>query len=256
MNSQFLQTGFFAAQSAGKILIDSMGRIRSLDLKQKNDYVSNVDIEAEHAIMEIILSSFPDHNIIAEESDSHHSKSPYTWIIDPISSTVNYIHSLPHFAVSIALEEDNIGLAAVVFDPFYNELFWSEKDGGSYLNGSPIVVSAINDISKSLLCVGIHDRGDHPDIEGGLSYLRRILSIPVSTRRLGSTALEMCYVACGRMDARVNNHSDPYSIPAGKLIVEGAGGVVTDFNNVEWNADAANVVASNGKFHDDLIKLL
>lgn len=244
-----------AAREAGKILMDNLGNIRSLELKKKNDYVSNVDIEAEDKIKEIILSSFSEHNIIAEESDIQDRKSRYTWFIDPISSTDNYIHSLPHFAISIALQEDKSFVLAVVFDPFTNELFYAEKGKGAYLNNTRITVSSITDITKAMLCVGINKKGK-ADMGEGVVYFTKFLSIASPLRRIGSTALEMSYIACGRIEAHINNHSDVYSIPAGKLILEEAGGIVTNFDNNDWSCDSKNVVASNGTIHGSLIEIL
>ncbi|MDP3724856.1 MAG: inositol monophosphatase family protein [Nanoarchaeota archaeon] len=251
----FKDVAIQASTEAGKILMDNLGNVKSLKLKQKNDYVSNVDIEVEDKIKEIIKSHFPEHNIVAEESDVRKRESKYTWFVDPISSTDNYIHSLPHFAVSIALQEHGITILGVVLDPFYNELFYAEKNKGAYLHDSKIEVSSVSDISKSILCVGIHNKGG-ADTEEGLIYFRKILSAQASVRRIGSTALQMCYVACGRIEAHVNNSSDLFVIPSGKLILEEAGGIVTDFKNDIWNNDSKSILASNGKVHSALVKIL
>lgn len=252
----YKETALNAVREAGKILMDNLGNIKSLELKRKNDYVSNVDIAAEHKIIETILSNFPEHNIIAEESGTQNRKSRYTWFIDPISSTDNYIHSLPHFAVSLALQEDESFVLAVVFDPLTNEFFYAEKGKGAYLNNSRIVVSSISDISKAMLCVGMNKKGMGDDIEEGIAFFTKFLFISSPLRKIGSTALEMCYVACGRIEAHINNHSDMFSIPAGKLILGEAGGIVTDFDNNDWGCDSKNVIASNGNIHGSLIELL
>lgn len=250
----FKEIAINAASEAGKILLDNLGKIKSAELKQKKDYVTNVDRLVEDKIKEIIKSRFPNHNIVTEESEVENRKSEYTWFIDPISSTTNFIHSLPHFAVSIALRKNNDFVLAVVFDPFYDELFCAEKGNGSFLNNSRIQVSDVEKISRSIICVGIYNRGD-ANIKEGIEYFKNVVE-EGSFRRIGSTALEICYIACGRVEAHINKHSDIFAIPAGKLILEEAGGKLTDFENKNWNLESKSIIATNGKIHDELVKLI
>jgi len=244
-----------SVKEAGIILMDNLNKIRSIELKQRNDYVTNVDIEAENKIKAVIKSNFPEHSIIAEESEIEKKESEYTWFIDPISSTENYIHALPHFAVSIAVKKNNGFILATVYDPYYKELFYAEKGRGAFLNDEKINVSNINSISRSIFCVGIHNKGNVKVTEG-IKYFKKIISNFAVFRRIGSTSLQICYVACGRIEAHINNHSDIFAIPSGKLILEEAGGIVTDFDNNPWDFNSKNVVASNKKIHKSLIDLL
>ncbi|MFC1629719.1 inositol monophosphatase family protein [Patescibacteria group bacterium] len=245
-----------AVKEAGVILMNNIHKIKSVGLKQRNDYVTNIDIEVESRIKEIIQSNFPEHHgIVAEESGIEKKDSEYIWFIDPISSTGNYIHGLPHFAVSVAVQKNSEFVLAAVYDPYYDELFYTEKGRGAFLNNKIINISNTDELSRAIICIGIHKKGDAKTKEG-LKYFEKIVSTHAEFRRIGSTSLQVCYVACGRIDAHINNHSDIFAIPSGKLILEEAGGVVTDFNNNPWNLSSKTIVASNGKFHKTLIALL
>jgi len=249
------QTALLAIQEAGKILMENINQIKEINLKQKNDYLTNVDIEAENKIKAIIKSKFPDHSIVTEESEIENNNSPYTWYIDPISSTMNYVHGLPHFATAIALQHINDFIFSAVLDPFFNELFYAEKGNGVYMNEEKIHVSTIDDLAKSLIFIVLNSKGIQ-NKEEGMKYFQTLFPSISSFRRLGSLALELCYVACSRMEGHIYTKTDIFSIPAGKLILEEAGGKVTDFEGKPWDIQSETIVATNGKIHDQLLMLI
>jgi myo-inositol-1(or 4)-monophosphatase len=244
-----------AVQKAGSLLMENINDIKEISLKQKNDYLTNIDIEAEKLIKAIVKSAFPQHSFVAEESAIEKNSPEYTWYIDPISSTMNYVHGLPHFAVTIALQEKKQFIFSAVLDPFFQELFYAEKGQGAYLNDRRIHVSSTDTLSKALLFMGIQTKGDG-NKEEGIRHFERLLPQIATYRRFGSLALELCYVAAGRIDGQVHTGTDIFSIPAGKLIVEEAGGRVTDFASEDWDLMSKSVLATNGKVHSELVKVL
>jgi myo-inositol-1(or 4)-monophosphatase len=244
---------FEAVQKAGTILMENIGNIREVHLKQRNDYVTNIDIEAENAIKSIIHRAFPHHGIVAEESGIEKQSAEQTWYIDPISSTRNYVHGLPHFATVMALQERGQFVFATVFDPFYKELFSAEKEQGAYLNGKRIQVSTTDTLSKAMLFTVIQTRGQGSK-EQGMKLLENVFPQMGTYRRFGSLALELSYVAAGRIDGQIHTGTDIFAIPAGKLILEEAGGKVTDFAGNSWNTASQTTLATNGKIHHELLR--
>ncbi len=244
-----------AIQKAGVLLMDNINNIKEISLKQRNDYLTNVDIEAEKIIKSTIKSEFSQHSFIAEESAIEKNSPEYTWYIDPISSTINYVHGLPHFAVAIALQERSQLIFSAVLDPFFQELFYAEKGQGAYLNNKRVSVSSTDTLAEALLFMVIQSKGDG-NKEKGVRCFEHLLPQIATYRRLGSLALELCYIAAGRMDGQVYAGTDIFSIPAGKLIVEEAGGKVTDFAGEDWDLTSESVLATNGKVHSELMEVL
>lgn len=244
-----------AIKEAGQLLRKNSKKVAQINLKQRNDYVTNIDIEVESLIKNRINESFPNHSIIAEETGIKKKDSDYSWYIDPIGATSNFIHGLPHFACSLALRKENKLLFSVVLDPFYDELFYAEQGKGAYLNDQRISVSETNKLSSSILFLGIHNRGNI-DLEKGFNYFENVFGKISEYRRIGSTALQLCWVACGRADGHLNNHNDIFAVAAGKLILEEAGGKLTDFEGRKWSEKSESVLATNGKLHNNLVNLL
>jgi myo-inositol-1(or 4)-monophosphatase len=244
-----------AVQKAGAILMQNIDAIGMIRLKQANDYLTNIDIQAENTVKAIIKKSFPEHAIIAEESGGEGEGSLYTWFVDPISSTQNYVHGLPHFAVVISVRKGTDFVFSAVFDPFFHELFSAEKGKGAYLNEKKMRVSSVNNLSKALMSLVIQTKGEG-NKEKGLYYFGNLLPHVASFRRIGSLALELCYVASGRLDGQVFLGSDIFSLPAGKLILEEAGGKLTDFDGKSWTLDSSSVIATNGMLHSDIVHIL
>lgn len=247
----FKETAIKAVKSAGKILITNLDKDNEVRFKaHPHDYVTNIDIQSENLIKEILKLEFPGHSIIAEESEIEEKSSLYTWFIDPLSSTANYIHRFPHFAVAVALRYQNEFILGVVYDPFFDELFVAEKDQGATLNNQPIRISKVSEVDQAMILPVMHTTDT-------AEYVQKILRLKAGgMRHIGSTALQLCYIACGRAEAYINNDSDVFAIPAGKIILEEAGGRVSDFQNQDWNLDSKTILASNDLVHNDLISVL
>ncbi len=243
---------FDAVKEAGKILMNNIGQIKTIHLKQKNDFLTNVDVEAENKIKEIIKTAFPHHSFVAEESEIEKNSTPFTWYIDPISSTMNYVHGLPHFAVAISLREHDQFIFSVVLDPFFHELFYAEKGAGAYCNDKKIHVSSINNLSSSIVSLVLNNKGT----KDSLHYFEDTFNNIATYRRLGSLALELCYIASGRIEGMAYTKTDIFSLPAGKVILEEAGGKITDFDGVPWDILSKNIIASNGKIHNEFVKVV
>ncbi len=243
-----------AALKAGKIIKDSLGTISSNDIENKNvfDYVTVIDKKSEQFIIDSIQKYFPDHEILAEESGKSNKRNESCWIIDPLDGTTNFIHGYPNSAVSIALEKNKEVILGVVYDPYRDELFYGEKGKGAFLNNRQIHVSKRTNLNHCLVATGFPFRNKNL-----LSLYWQVLSaifMEVSgVRRTGSAALDLAHIACARFDGFWELKLSPWDVAAGSLIIQEAGGKITDFegkNNYIWTG---NVIASNNKIHDFLI---
>src|SRR4030066_1230855 len=211
------------AQGAGKILRGTCGKRQSIHFKGEINLVTDVDRPSGAYIMERIRSSFPDHGILSEESSEHVSPSPYRWIIDPLDGTTNYAHNYPCFCVSVALERNGELLAGAVFNPLLSESFTASAGGGAFLNGERIAVSGIEDLRRSLLSTGFaYDVKESTD--NNLEFFREFVFAGQAIRRDGSAALDMCSLACGRVDGFWGLKLHPWDTAAGLLLLRGAGG--------------------------------
>ncbi len=255
--SFFLDLGMRAARRAGDIHRKYFNKnIKAIAKSTHFDLVTNADIESEEAIVSEIREVYPEHNILAEEKKYAATDSEYTWIIDPLDGTSNFAHNIPIFSVSIALAYKAEVILGIVFDPTRNELFSAEKNSGSFLNGTAIRVSNRKTIEESIVSTGFYyDRGAKmkrtlQDIETFL--LKGIVGI----RRLGSAALDLCNVASGRGDGYWEFLLNPWDFSAGKLIVEEAGGKVTDEKGRNVGIEPSYIVASNGNIHGELLSVL
>jgi myo-inositol-1(or 4)-monophosphatase len=246
-----------AATEAGKFLRHSLGKIKSVERKegQERNLVTNVDKQAEEIIVRKIRQHFPTHNILAEEGTTGNAASEYCWIIDPLDGTTNFTHGLPIFCVSIAVQKKGETIYGVVYDPNRDEIFSAEKNVGAFLNGKKIVVSATDSLLHSLLVTGFpYNITENPDncIEHFVNFLMQGQAV----RRLGSAALDLCYVANGRFDGFWEVFLNPWDMAAGVLLVEEAGGTVTHFNGKQHSIFGKNVLASNGKIHLLMMEVL
>jgi len=243
-----------AILSAGQLLMDYFVRPLKVDIKNNNqiDLVTEADKKAEKVIITSIQKQFPDHSILSEEDGSKNNSSPYCWIIDPLDGTVNFTHSLPIFTISIALHKDNQPIMGMIYDPSRQELFEAIKGNGAKLNHNPIKVSNAQTIGKSLLCTGFpYDRRQNPDNNHDLFVHFNMLSRGV--RRLGSAALDLCYVACGRWDGFWEKRLKIWDLAAGSLIVEEAGGKVTDLNGDNLYIQSGDILAANPIMHQQML---
>jgi myo-inositol-1(or 4)-monophosphatase len=249
----FLEIAVKAVKLAGQIVVEHLGKIsrKDIDIKQASDFVTVVDRESEKIIINTIRESFPDHLFLAEESLKECGKGTYRWIIDPLDGTTNYIHGYPVFSISIALEYDGEIIIGIIFDPLRNELFWTEKGSGAYLNCLPIETSQVN-ISESLITTGFPFRSKEM-IDRYLQLFKNIFLKVSDLRRAGSAALDLAYLACGRCDGFFELGLSPWDIAAGSLLIKEAGGIVTDFgggNDYIWTG---NIVLGNTIVHKEIL---
>lgn len=217
-----------------------------------NDLVTQADEEAEVAIFEVIRKFFPDHFILSEESGELKMDSNTKWVIDPIDGTVNFANGIPICCVSIGVEQDGKMILGSVYNPLMNELFFAEKGWGASLNDKKIKVSDKADILRSCLATGFpYSYLDSPN--GPMQVFEKLLREGIPIRRLGSAALDLCWVAAGRFDGFYEHNLKAWDTAAGFLIIEEAGGKVTDFKGLPYSPYQPNLVATNGKIHDDLL---
>ena len=249
-----LNVAKLAAEKAGVILLDSWNKIQisQIHKKQLNDYVTTVDLESEQKIISTIKATFPDHTIYAEESGEESGDSRYRWIIDPLDGTKNYIHGNPVCAISIALQEENKTIAGVVYDPFRNEMFYAEKDKGAFLNNQKITVSNETELSACLLATGFpFKRKDL--LKQYLQTFSAIFNKVSGIRRAGAAAIDLVYVACGRFDGFWELLLSPWDIAAGAIIVQEAGGKITDMDGKNNYLQSGNIIASNNIIHNEML---
>jgi myo-inositol-1(or 4)-monophosphatase len=220
-----------------------------------NNLVTEADHASEKAIISVIKSHFPDHFILAEETGELKQDSAYKWIIDPIDGTVNFANGIPLNCVSIGIEKDGEIIMGAVYNPHMNEFFFAEKGKGATLNDKPIQVSAQTAVIKSCLVTGFpYTYINMPN--GPLEIFERFIRKGVPVRRLGSAAIDLCWVAAGRFDGFYEHKLEPWDSAAGYLIVEEAGGKVTDFTGEKFSVYQHRILATNGKIHDEMLRVI
>jgi myo-inositol-1(or 4)-monophosphatase len=250
----FLEIAVKAAKLAGQIIVEHIGKIskKDIDLKKASDFVTIADKESEKIIIDTIKEHFPDHLFLAEESLKERGGETYRWIIDPLDGTTNYIHGYPVFSISIALEYREEIIVGVILDPLRNELFWTEKGAGAYLNCLPIEVSKMN-VGESLVTTGFPFRNKEM-IDTYLKLFKNIFLKVSDLRRAGSAALDLAYLACGRCDGFFELGLSPWDVAAGSLLIKEAGGIVTDFGGGNDYIRTGNIVAGNSVVHEVILK--
>jgi myo-inositol-1(or 4)-monophosphatase len=253
----YLKTALAAASVAGKVI--ERFKNAPLDVRTKGEHynlVTAADLACEEKIVETIRASWPAHNFSAEENKYERTDSPFTWVIDPIDGTANFAHGFPHFAVSIALAREGSLVLGVVLDPSRGELFQAVRGQGAALNGRPLTVSPARSVRESLLVTGFYyDRGDMMDET--LEKIRALLRLGVmDIRRTGSAALDLCWVACGRVDGYFEYKLNAWDFAAGALILTEAGGKGTDWEGRPLPLEASSIAATNGRFHEELVGVL
>ena len=232
--------------------------IIKVEMKHHNDFVSEVDRAAEAAIIEVISEAYPQHTILAEESGHHqasHASDDYLWIIDPLDGTTNFLHGFPHYCVAIGLQHRGQMTQAVVYDPAHNDLFTATRGSGAFLNDRRIRVSKKRDLSKALLNVSVPCR-DVEHLEQHWSILKKLIQNTSAVRHCGAAALDLAYVACGRCDGFWELGLSPWDIAAGSLLVQEAGGLVTDRHGGAAYLQRGDIVAATPKLLAPLLALL
>lgn len=253
----YLQTALDAAENGSKALLKYWGKLSNIREKTFPwDLVTEADKESEELILTTIKTQFPDHAILAEESgyavcSEDNKENSFLWLIDPLDGTTNYTHQYPMVCISIALIVDKIPIIGVVYNPIFKELYSAVKGRGATLNGEPIRVSKTLKINRSLLGTGFaYDRRTTRD--NNYSEFCRLTSVSQGVRRGGSAALDLAYVATGRLDGYWERGLQPWDLAAGVLLVEEAGGRVSSYNNKPFDLFSGRILATNGVIHQEL----
>jgi len=246
-----------AARRAGEVMIRQLNRLEQLEVAEKgrNDFVSAVDQHAEEAIIETIRDHYPDHAILAEESGAS-GDSEVQWIIDPLDGTTNYLHGFPVFSVSIAVRENGELQHGVVYDPLRQEIFSASRGQGAQLDGRRIRVSRRTSLKGALIATGFPYRMTDERIDIYLEMLRAVMIETAGVRRPGSAALDLCYLAAGRVDGFWELGLSTWDVAAGALIIREAGGRISDFRGTDKFLESGNLVAGTPKVYAALSKLL
>lgn len=247
-----------AALKAARGLIRDFGEVEQLQVSVKGpgEFVSTADIKAEKVLRTELQKARPGYGFLMEESGSSAGSDPHhRWIVDPLDGTTNFLHGIPHFAISIALEHDGEIVAGVIYEPLRDEMFWAEKGAGAYVNDRRLRVSARRQLADSVIATGIpfRGRGDHPSY---LATLGAVMGATSGVRRLGAAALDLAYVAAGRFDGFWEFGLSPWDIAAGMLLVREAGGYATDFSGGHGLPPSGDVIAANDHLYMPLARLL
>ena len=245
-----------AARSASQVIVRAMHRLESLEITNKshNDFVTEVDYQAEQAIIDVIRKAYPDHGILAEEGGNREGDE-YQWIIDPLDGTTNYLHGFPQFAVSIGIKHRDRLSHGVVYDPLREELFTASRGEGAQLNSKRIRVSKRPGLEGALLGTGFPFR-DQKYLDAYLKTLATLITQTAGIRRPGSAALDLAYVAAGRLDGFWEIGLKPWDVAAGAVIIQEAGGLVGDFSGDSNFLDNGNVVAGNPKLFKAILQAI
>ena len=250
---QFLEIAESIAREAGAVLMEHYHRKIGFELKGDFDLVTAADKASEKLVVERLKLHFPEHGIIAEEGGGHTSPSEYRWYVDPLDGTTNFAHGYPMFNVTLALEKGDQMIAGVIFDPLHNEMFCAGLGAGAYLNDAPISTSTAARLEDSLVSTGFpsQNRGRNFNIH----FYHQLAMSTHGVRRGGSAAIDLAYVACGRLDAFWEFGLKPWDLAAGKLIVTEAGGTATDMKGGAHAIGSPTLLATNGAIHSETLQL-
>ena len=256
---EIVKVAIRAARAGGGVIQRGANQLSSLKIEQKSlhDYVSEVDRDSENAIRETILSNFPEHQIIGEEYGVVGENTCVQWVIDPLDGTTNFLRAIPHYAVSIGVMVDASLEHAVVYDPAKNELYRASRGEGAFLNDARIQVSNIESVRGGLYSTGVPYSGDNlAEVDSFTATMLGVLSSETSgLRRLGAAALDLAYVAAGRYDGFWEANLQIWDIAAGALLVQEAGGVVSDLHGRNQYLSSGDIVAASPKAHSELVKI-
>ena len=253
--NRFLEVSLSAAREASDYIREQSQLTRQIDFKGTTDLVTQADRGSEEIILRQIEAVYPEHSILAEESDGKRLESQFTWIIDPLDGTTNFVHGYPFYAVSIALFKDELPLVAVVADVFHEQIYSAVLGEGAYRNEEKIFVTEASTLEKALLATGfpyIHNEIWQRNIELFREFTDRCQGV----RRAGAAALDLCHVACGWLDGFWEHGLQPWDSAAGILIVEEAGGKITRNDGSEFSIFHDNIVASNGVLHEEILEVI
>jgi myo-inositol-1(or 4)-monophosphatase len=254
MLKTFLEVAIETAQDAGKVLREEMERPPTISHKAEFDLVTQADRRSEALIVSRLQKYFPDHAVAAEEGSGKDTGSEYRWHVDPLDGTTNFAHAYPCFCVSMALARKNELLLGVIYNPIYNELFTAARGEGAFFNGKRIHCSKVDTLKNSLLCTGFpnHDRESNPNFRFYWDFTLRSHGV----RRDGSAALDLACVAMGRFDSFWEFGLNPWDTAAGVVLVEEAGGRLSDMHGQPYVLGGPSILASNGLIHEEMLRVV
>ena len=247
-----------ACRKASKILIRDFGEIENLQvsLKGPGDFVTNCDKKVEKILIDELLKARPSYSILSEEIGEINNDDSFKWIIDPIDGTSNFLHGVPHFAISVGLEHNKEIICGIIYDPIKDEMFTAEKGNGSYLNNQRMRVSSRSKLEDCMIFTGGPKR-DAKNRELALKeYYKFSIKVLTPIRKLGSASLDMAYVAAGRCDGFLQRNLNYWDVAAGIILVKEAGGFVTDFNGENEYIQNKTILATNAKINEEMIEVL
>ena len=250
----YLETAVDIAREAGSLLANYFERRVAFELKGDFDLVTEADRASERLVIERLRSHFPQHSILAEEGGGHESPSEYRWYVDPLDGTTNFAHSFPMFNVTLGLEQAGEMIAGVIYDPVRREMFSAERGAGAYLNNHRMKVSGCKRLEDSLASTGFPSRKRHQNVN--IHFYHQMAMASHGVRRTGSAALDLAYVASGRLDAFWEFGLKPWDMAAGTLIVREAGGAVSDMHGAPHSVTTSeHLLADNGSLHEPVLEL-
>lgn len=252
-----LNVAIKAAREAGKIINRGSQDVGSLNIRMKdvNDFVSEIDKNAEEAIIDVLKDAYPDHGFFGEESGKENADAENVWIIDPLDGTTNFLHNFPAYCVSIALQQKGVITQAVIYDPVHNDLFTATKGAGAFLNDKRIRVTNRSKLQESLIATGFPFK-DFSYFDTYIDIFRDMAKKTSGLRRPGSAALDLAYVAAGFSDGFFEINLSAWDIAAGSLLVQEAGGIVGDFEGNESWLDSGHIVAGNPKVFAQMLQVI
>ncbi|HKW97699.1 MAG TPA: inositol monophosphatase family protein [Bryobacteraceae bacterium] len=249
----YLETAADIAREAGALLATMFERRVAIETKGEFDLVTEADRASERLVVERLSTHFPSHAIVAEEGGGHESASGFRWYVDPLDGTTNFAHGFPMFNVTMALEAQGELIAGVIFDPIRNELFTAERGSGAYLNHRRIRVSQAKRLEESLLATGFPSRKRHLNLN--IHFYHQVAMMTHGVRRCGSAAIDLAYVACGRLDGFWEFGLNPWDMAAGRLIVAEAGGKYSGMHGEPHELRGPDVLVDNGLIHEEILGL-
>jgi Archaeal fructose-1,6-bisphosphatase and related enzymes of inositol monophosphatase family len=251
--ASYLETAVDIARESGALLANYLERKIGFQLKGDHDLVTEADRASERLVVERLRTHFPSHGILAEEGGGHESPSDYRWYVDPLDGTTNFAHGYPVFNVTLALEHKGEMIAGVIFDPTRQEMFTAERGGGAYLNNRRIRVSGAQRLEESLVSTGFPSRRRHLNIN--IHFYHQLAMMTHGVRRGGAAAIDLAYVACGRLEGFWEFNLNPWDMAAGLLLVSEAGGTCSDMRGGAADLRGPDILADNGAIHDEILKL-
>ena len=251
--ASYLETAVEIAREAGALLANYFERRVGFELKGDFDLVTEADRASERLVIERLRSHFPSHSIVGEEGGGHEGSSEYRWYVDPLDGTTNFAHGFPIYNVTMGLERDGEMLAGVIFDPNRAEMFAAERGAGAYLNNRRIRVSAVKRLADSLVATGFPSRKRHLNVN--IHFYHQMAMETHGVRRAGSAAIDLAWVACGRLDAFWEFGLNPWDMAAGTLLVSEAGGACSEMKGGEHTMRSPHLLADNGGIHGETLEL-